>query len=105
VTWQPAAYQQAGADVDISAATITLQFSADGHVSGSSGCNTYSGSYTAGAGGQLTFSPLIWTIHRHRRAADLLAQTNSSPRGAARYALLDDHSDDDEEGGGFRGGP
>ena len=61
VTWQLAAYQKAGADVDISAAAITLQFSADGQVSGSGGCNTYSGSYTAGDGGQLTFSPLIST--------------------------------------------
>jgi heat shock protein HslJ len=61
VTWQLAAYQKAGADVDISAAPVTLQFSADGHASGSGGCDNYSGGYTAGAGGQLTFSPLIST--------------------------------------------
>lgn len=52
--WTLASLQRAPGDVtDTTDAGITLQFGADGRVSGSDGCNRFGGTYTAGAGGQL----------------------------------------------------
>jgi heat shock protein HslJ len=40
---------------------VTITFGTDGTVSGSSGCNTYNGTYTA-EGGTITFGPLAQTM-------------------------------------------
>jgi len=61
VNWQLAAFQQGGKAVDVGTG-LTLEFSADGHVSGSGGCNSFNGDYTAGANGQLTISKLASTL-------------------------------------------
>ena len=43
-------------------AGVTLTFNDDGTVSGSGGCNTYSGSYTTDDAGAVTFGPLAMTM-------------------------------------------
>jgi heat shock protein HslJ len=40
---------------------VTAQFNADGTVSGSGGCNTYSATYTTPAPGEITFGPVAST--------------------------------------------
>lgn len=40
---------------------LTITFGADGRVSGSGGCNQFSGTYAADTAGKLTFSPLAAT--------------------------------------------
>jgi heat shock protein HslJ len=55
--WPLASLQRAPGDVvDTTGKGITLQFSADGSVSGSDGCNRFGGAYTVGSGGQLTIT-------------------------------------------------
>ena len=61
VTWYLVAFQHAGSALDVAGGGLTLQFSSDGQVSGSAGCNNYNGSYTAGADQQLTISELAST--------------------------------------------
>jgi heat shock protein HslJ len=58
-SWRVTGYnngRQAVVSVD-AGATLTLQFSADGSVGGSGGCNRYTGTYTTSSGG-LRFGPL-----------------------------------------------
>src|SRR4051794_851211 len=43
-------------------ANVTIRFSADGKVSGSGGCNSFGGTYTAGANRSMVFSQLISTL-------------------------------------------
>lgn len=77
---------------------LTVTFTADGTVSGSSGCNTFSGRYeTRGAG--VTVGPLRMTRRgcpeeAMRREAAMMRQLGTSrrvdPRVEGRIALLDD---------------
>ncbi len=61
--WRLVSYQGAdGQTSDLSANEITIQFAADGSVSGSGGCNVYGGTYTADAKGALTLSQVIATL-------------------------------------------
>jgi putative lipoprotein len=53
---------------------VTAAFTADATVSGSAGCNRYSGSYT-GTGDQLSFSPLAST--KMACADDVMAQESA----------------------------
>jgi heat shock protein HslJ len=48
-------------DADQVDADVTLTFADDGTVSGSSACNTYSGSYEAGDDGSISLGPLAST--------------------------------------------
>jgi heat shock protein HslJ len=41
---------------------VTLVFDADGGAGGSSGCNSYGGSYSAGANGSISFSEIVSTL-------------------------------------------
>ena len=41
--------------------TVTVLFGEDGEVSGSAGCNTFTGTYTVGSGGTLAVGPLATT--------------------------------------------
>jgi heat shock protein HslJ len=50
---------------------ITLEFTADGQLSGFSGCNNYSGSYQAATDGTLTISPLATTLMACAQGMDL----------------------------------
>lgn len=50
----------------------TAGLTADGSIDGSAGCNRYSGTYTGGGGGMLTFSPLATT--KMMCAEDVMAQ-------------------------------
>jgi heat shock protein HslJ len=61
-TWNLVAFQQAGTAVDVQGGGLTVVFDAEGRVSGSSGCNNFTGSYTAGSGQQLTIGPLASTL-------------------------------------------
>jgi heat shock protein HslJ len=45
----------------VAGSSITVEFGADGVVSGSSGCNTYSGAYTSDGVGSITIGPLAST--------------------------------------------
>ena len=56
--------------------TITLDFAADGSLSGNSGCNTYNGSYTV-TGDQITIGPLAST--RMACSQELMDQEFSIP--------------------------
>jgi heat shock protein HslJ len=61
--WRLVSYQGAdGQTSDVSANEITIQFAADGMVSGSGGCNGYGGTYTADATGALTLSQVVATL-------------------------------------------
>lgn len=53
--------------------TLTMTFSADGKVNGSSGCNTYSGTYAA-QGGTLTFGPAATTRRACTRPERIMEQ-------------------------------
>jgi heat shock protein HslJ len=83
--------------LDSSDFLITAQF-ADGRVSGRSGVNTYSGTYTLGPGSSLTFGPMALTRmagpEPAMRAENLfhrmLADTRSYRFDAGRLVLLDD---------------
>ena len=66
---------------------VTAEFTADGTVSGSAGCNRYNGSYTW-AGDQLSFSPLAST--KMACADDVMAQENAfltSMQEVASFAI------------------
>ena len=66
---------------------VTVDFTADGTVSGSAGCNRYSGSYTW-AGDQLSFSPLAST--KMACADDVMAQEGAflaSMQEVATFAI------------------
>jgi heat shock protein HslJ len=63
-TWNVIGYLQAEKNAFSSVATeapVTAVFGPDGRVSGNTGCNSYSGPYTTGAGGSVTIGPLIST--------------------------------------------
>jgi heat shock protein HslJ len=47
-----------GQQVDLGEVQITLQFTQDGQINGSAGCNEYFASYETGDDGQISFSPL-----------------------------------------------
>jgi heat shock protein HslJ len=49
-----------GTTLASSGARLTLEFHADGNVSGTAGCNTYGGTYTVDAA-SITFGPLLST--------------------------------------------
>jgi heat shock protein HslJ/uncharacterized lipoprotein YbaY len=60
--WQWASMDANGATTTpVPGTTITLSFGSDGSVTGSSGCNTYSGSYRTAEGGQIIFGDLTTT--------------------------------------------
>lgn len=71
---------------------ITIKFSAEGRVSGSGGCNSYGGDYTA-HGKKLSFSPLIST---KRACADETATRQEQEyfkalQAATGFAIEGDH--------------
>lgn len=61
VTWQLSGFQKGGAAIDVAGGGLTIQFSADGNVSGSAGCNNFVGGFTAGEAGKLTLGTLAST--------------------------------------------
>lgn len=62
VTWALITLQADGqAAESTTGGGLTITFGADGRVSGSGGCNQFSGTYTADTGRKLTFSPLAAT--------------------------------------------
>ncbi|QLQ05518.1 MAG: META domain-containing protein [Anaerolineae bacterium] len=81
-----------GADVSLAALqgrNITLEFRADNRVGGSSGCNTYAGSYTVD-GEKLTFSPLISTMMACEPAVMALEQAYQTALAkTASYRIAD----------------
>ncbi|MDQ2996132.1 MAG: YbaY family lipoprotein, partial [Chloroflexota bacterium] len=61
--WNLTSLQRAPQDVqDTTGAKVTIRFSADGKVSGSAGCNSFGGSYTARVNRSIQFSQLISTL-------------------------------------------
>jgi heat shock protein HslJ len=60
-SWRLESYGPANAPVPAAAKPATIAFGADGSVSGSTGCNSYGGSYTLD-GERLTFGPLVGTL-------------------------------------------
>lgn len=62
VTWTLTTLQSNGQAPESTSGTgLTIIFGADGRVSGSGGCNQFSGTYTADTTGKLSFSPLAST--------------------------------------------
>lgn len=59
--WVLSAWGTPGAETSVTAPSITLEFPADGQVRGSSGCNTYSGTYTV-QDNTIAFGELISTL-------------------------------------------
>src|SRR6478672_11799752 len=60
--WELVAFGQPDGDVEDTRGTnITASFNVDGRVSGSGGCNRYSGSYTVGKGGALELQGFMTT--------------------------------------------
>jgi heat shock protein HslJ len=60
--WQLESWISGGeASAPVADSLITLEFSADGRVGGTGGCNRYGGTYTAGDEGGLTLSALFST--------------------------------------------
>lgn len=59
--WTLSAWGMPGAETAVTAPSITLEFPADGQVRGSSGCNTYSGTYTV-QNNTIAFGELISTL-------------------------------------------
>lgn len=63
VEWSLVSIQSApGTAEDTTGKGLTIKFDASGLASGSGGCNTFRGGYTAGEGQTLTFSPLATTL-------------------------------------------
>lgn len=61
--WKLIEVQRSAQDsVDTNNADVTIQFDTQGQAVGNSTCNSYSAQYTAGAGGALTFEPVISTL-------------------------------------------
>ena len=62
-SWNLVSFQRSPQNMqNISGADVTIRFSADGTVSGSGGCNSFGGSYAAGANRSIMFSQLISTL-------------------------------------------
>ena len=69
--------------------TITLDFAADGSLSGNSGCNTYKGSYTV-TGDQITIGPLASTrMACSQELMDQESQYLAALGSAATYQIKD----------------
>jgi heat shock protein HslJ len=80
--WPLASLQRAPGDVvDTTGKGITLQFAADGSVSGSDGCNRFGGAYTVGAGGQMTITLGPSTLIACEQAISDLAQEYTQALG------------------------
>jgi len=74
--WKLAAIGDAAAPTPaVDGTEVTLEFGADGRVSGSSGCNSYGGDYTV-KGTELAFGPIVST----KRACVEAARTQQEQR-------------------------
>ena len=86
-TWQLVTYGAANQpQAAVAAAPATLRFGADGRVTGSGGCNSFAGTYTATAN-QLTFGALAATLRAC--AGDVSQQEQevlAALKGSVRYA-------------------
>ena len=75
----------------VAGSTITAEFEADGKISGSAGCNSYSGGYTASSANKtLDMSPLISTRMMCHQPAGVMEQENNFLRAleaAATYRI------------------
>lgn len=82
VTWDLVTMQAPGQPAeDTTGAGLTIAFTGDGRVSGSAGCNQFTGTYRVEAEGQLAFSPLAATL----RAC---TETKVSERETRYFATL-----------------
>jgi putative lipoprotein len=89
-SWQLVAFAQDGEQTPVIAGTlITAVFDAEGRISGSSGCNSYGGSFSAADGG-LTFSGLFST-ERACLEEGVMEQERAyfaALQAATRYSLI-----------------
>lgn len=60
----------------VPATNLTLTLEPDGSLSGSAGCNSYGGTYTAGSGGSIQFGP-IYATEMYCRDEDVMKQEES----------------------------
>jgi putative lipoprotein len=90
--WQLEAWISGGeASAPVTDSLITLEFSADGRVGGTGGCNRYGGTYTTGDEGGLTLSALFST-RRACMGEGLMQQEQaylSALESATAYAISD----------------
>lgn len=91
VAWALTTLQAAGGQPEmVGGAGLTITFGMDGRVTGSGGCNQFSGTYSADLGGTLTLSPLAATrIGCAAPIADREARYFATLREAIGYTLDD----------------
>lgn len=74
-TWSAILFNNGkSAIVSVTGVEITAQFSADGQLSGFSGCNTYTGTYTANADGTVKMGPIAATQKTCSEPANVMQQ-------------------------------
>jgi uncharacterized lipoprotein YbaY/heat shock protein HslJ len=83
----------ASAIVSIQGVAITAEFAAGGQLSGFSGCNNYSTTYTAGEGGAITIGPIASTMKACSEPANVMEQESqylAALQSAKSYTLQDE---------------
>jgi uncharacterized lipoprotein YbaY/predicted secreted protein len=91
--WKLTSLQRAPQNVqNTSGAGVTIRFSADGKVSGSGGCNSFGGTYTAGENRSIKLSQLISTLIGCAPAVSALEQEYFSALQSASSYTFDGRS-------------
>jgi len=88
----------------IEGSEVTLLLGRDGDLSGSGGCNTYTGSYTASGDGRIAVRELVWTEKACLEPAGIMEQETAYLSALGSAGCIDHHGTEltIESGGGTR---